>query len=218
MHVWIRDAVLWREAAHACGCSRDEPSPLARKYIALASRDLNPSTVPELDCNCHQISSRSLSHIPGRHAALTTDARAGTTGSEEVHLLMSCHCGGAHSHSPVGDDRGGSLGSANAQPVCSSSLPGLVRCHVGCTTDTSMASSSPCIPQHYQCVHHMVQLQYASFLAVCWRLWQHTLMASRRVSTSGKTPGNDNGDTVAGSSGTQPWLRGGPSTQTVHLQ
>jgi len=52
------------------------------------------------------------------------------------------------SGSPVEDVKGGSLGPANAQPVCSSSVSGLVRCHVGCVTVHEMASSSPCVSVH----------------------------------------------------------------------
>lgn len=45
---------------------------------------------------------------------------------------------------PVGEVKGGSSGEAKVQPVCSSlGLSGLVRCHVGCVTDTPIASSSP---------------------------------------------------------------------------
>ena len=46
---------------------------------------------------------------------------------------------------PVGEEKGGSSGEANVQPVCSSlGSFGLVFCHVGCTTDKPITSSRPC--------------------------------------------------------------------------
>jgi hypothetical protein len=49
------------------------------------------------------------------------------------------------SSAPVGEEKGGSLGSAKVHPVCvSSASSGRVRFQVGCVIDSPMASSKPC--------------------------------------------------------------------------